>query len=160
MVYSHEMEAFSFQETKYINTHKDYMEHKKNKKFHKCFKAPNNPLSIYNYILNNGTISPRKNQFIEFFVDDVYGNSSTLTFKIDNKQKVPTKALNVGRYDLPVFPFNQRNFFKNDSIKLKHPAKSLYDTIYFDYKMVNDTFSSLYAPSTKYTRITHHSLSL
>ena len=147
MVYSHEMEAFSFQETKYINTHKDYMEHKKNnKKFHKCFKAPNNPLSIYNYILNNGTISPRKNQFIEFFVDDVYGNSSTLTFKIDNKQKVPTKALNVGRYDLPVFPFNQRNFFKNDSISLNIPAKSLYDTIYFDYKMVNDTFSSLYAP--------------
>ena len=97
-------------------------------------------------MLNNGTISPRKNQFIEFFVDDVYGNSSTLTFRIDNKQKVPTKVLNVGRYDSPVFPFNQRNFFKNDSISLNIPAKSLYDTINFDYKMINDTFSSLYAP--------------
>ena len=147
MVYSHEMESFSFKETKYINTHKDYLEHKKNNiKFHKCFTSPNNPLSIYNYILNKGIISPKKNQYIEFFVDDVYGNSSSLALKVDGDPSPHRQNFKMDRYDSLLFPYSQKNIFKNNSISLIIPEKSLYDTINFEYTMIADTFSDLYAP--------------
>lgn len=147
LVYSHEMEEFSFKETKYINSHLDYYEDKaNNKKFHKCFKSPNNPLSIYNYLLNNGIISPKNHQFIEFFVDDVYGNSSTLTLYIEHLETSPTNQTSLGRFDSIVFPFQQKNEFKKDSIRLSIPANALYDSISFEYKKTSHTNSDFYAP--------------
>jgi hypothetical protein len=42
------------------------------------------------------------------------------------------------------FPFNKRNYFENEYLTVDIPTNSLYDNLYFDYKMTAD--STLFSP--------------
>ena len=143
--YSHNMEEFAFQESRYINSHVDYYEKiESNIKFHKCYIQPNNKLSIYDFISNNGTILPHDSiQTVEIFVDDVYGNSSLLKFYVE-KVEFDSLIIKDSVPFVKVFPFNSRNYFKNEHLTVDIPTNSLYDTLYFEYKMTED--STLFSP--------------
>ena len=145
LFYSLSMEEFSFKESRYINSHLDYSEKaESNTKLHKCLIQPNNKLSIYDFLSNDGTITPHDSvQFVEIFIDDLHGNSSLLSFHVDKvpyDESIPKDSISY----VKKFPFNKRNFFKNEHITVDIPANSLYDNLYFDYKMTSD--SLLFSP--------------
>ena len=85
LYYYQEMEKLDFSTNRYINTYKDYKEHKLNKRsIHKSFVSENNELAIYKKLINKGriVISENKAYNIKYIVKDVAGNNSILSFKI------------------------------------------------------------------------------
>ena len=56
LIYKHDMDGFYFSETRYINSLMDYHAKKYAIKPQKSFKDPNNKLSIYDTLINDGRI--------------------------------------------------------------------------------------------------------
>ena len=85
LYYYQQMEKLDFSTNRYINTYKDYKEHKLNKRsIHKSFVSDNNELAIYKKLINKGRIVISENKIynIKYVVKDVSGNISNLSFKI------------------------------------------------------------------------------
>lgn len=95
LYYSYKMDAVSFDETKYINSHVDYSIRKnENRTSIRCYKLPGNPLSIYDTILRDGVIKLFKNKprRIQMIISDFEGNKSTLAFELLRDDAVGTKS--------------------------------------------------------------------
>ena len=87
-VYHHNLETFSFKESKYINLLIDYPHSSKyKKKYQKTHKVNGNKLNIYKKLLNNGMINIKTgfNYNVEIIVSDYQGNTATL--------KIPVKGI-------------------------------------------------------------------
>ena len=135
-IYSHIIDSISFNETGYIKSHIDYAKKIGSKKtIQKMFVAPNNKLSIYKTLKNNGIFNFKKDSIymIELIAADANGNTSNLTIKADgnssNENIVSTNNLS----DRILMHWETENYFENDEIKIVIPKKALYDTIYFHY---------------------------
>jgi len=133
--YFQEMEKLDFSTNRYINTYKDYKEHKKNKRsIHKSFVSENNDLKIYKKLINNGKviISQNKDYDIKYVVKDVAGNISELAFKIHgdssqldfykpiiNKQQLNavTKQDSLITAQMAAF-FPEKSLYQKENIKL------------------------------------------
>ena len=94
LIYKHDMDGFYFSETRYINSLMDYHAKKKYAiKPQKSFKDPNNKLSIYDTLINDGRIvfNSIENHQAEYIVKDIEGNTARLNFnfKSDSSIKVP-----------------------------------------------------------------------
>ena len=149
LIYSHTMKEFGFHETRYINSHLDYSEKVTNKrKLHKCFLEPNNKLSIYDYVANKGIIKPKNDtQKVVIRVKDVYENVSELNFKVkkseqissDNNTKETVKFTSI-------FPYEEHNTFGNELLSIEIPKYSLYDTLFFIYKVFEDSSDIFHSP--------------
>ena len=149
LIYSHTMKEFGFHETRYINSHLDYSEKVTNKrKLHKCFLEPNNKLSIYDYVANKGIIKPKNDtQKVVIRVKDVYENVSELNFKVkkseqissDNNTKETVKFTSI-------FPYEEHNTFGNELLCIEIPKYSLYDTLFFTYKVFEDSSDIFHSP--------------
>jgi len=84
-VYGQDMTEISFETNRQINSHKDYEDyHLRRKHFQKTFKTAHNPLPIYRNLKNNGVLklAPGKSYSVKYICEDVYGNSSSLNFKL------------------------------------------------------------------------------
>ena len=85
LIYHFQADKLNFNTNRYINAHIDYYEKKENsKKFHRCYKLPNNQLENYKYLKNNGLIKLQNDSYynISLLVRDFAGNTSYLTFVI------------------------------------------------------------------------------
>ena len=148
-VYEHNVETFSFNETRYINSLIDYKEFKTNKRqLQKTFIEPNNHLSIYKTRKNNGIVSinPGKKYKITYEVTDEKGNISYLNFWIvgDNRssKKVITKDHNKQNL---LFSYNKKNLIKRSDVTFEVPGAALYDTLNFHYQKQEATDKSFSA---------------
>ena len=133
-VYSHRMETFSFDETRYINSFMDYKEFsQKRRTIQKSFIQPNNRLSIYKDVINRGIIDFNDGEVhkITYDVSDVPGNKSTLEFWVKSDTTGIKKAAIIPSGTL--FTFSGTNTFEKEGLKLTVPGKALYDTLYFKY---------------------------
>ncbi len=137
-----QMEKLDFSTNRYINTHKDYLEYKKNRRsIHKSFISENNELDIYAKVKNNGklTISSTKKYAVKYIVTDVNGNQSELNFTIygDSAQQHFFKS--------PSFE-NQLNAVKfrdsivRSDIRVVMPEKSMYQSE--KVSLVKDTYTN------------------
>ncbi|MCD4747701.1 MAG: M23 family metallopeptidase [Bacteroidales bacterium] len=159
LLYSHILNTFSFDETRYINSLIDYREYSKNKRrLQKTYIASNNKLSIYKKVLNNGIINFQKDSIytITYIIKDIKGNTSKLSFQINSikpsKSEIPMK--DTLRNDQHIFSYKNDNIFKTENIILKVPANALYDSLLFEYKVsdpVKNSFSKVYNIHNKYT---------
>jgi hypothetical protein len=137
------MKEFGFHETKYIKSHLDFEEKVlTKKKFHKCFVDPNNKLSIYDSIVNNGIISFKDKDYVKaiFVIYDSYNNKSTLSFKVKKR-----KNKNIIKNDTTIskiFVYGAYQTFQNDYVKINTNAKSFYDLVYFKYNYLEDTLKN------------------
>lgn len=157
--YSHKMQTFSFNETRYINSLIDYPEFIDNKiRIQKTQIAPNNKLSIYASVLNNGIFDFRDSLFhnLNFAIKDVFGNTSQLSFIIksdlpnDSLLKVREKISEEQEY----YSFSKKNIFETDSLIVTIPQNTLYDSIIFEHEIsrpLQNSFSSTYHIHNKYT---------
>ena len=133
LVYKHKMERFSFSETRYINSLMDYHA-KKNYALRpqKSFKDPNNKLSVYEYLMDEGRLSFDGNglHLAEYIVKDAEGNASKLSFQFTSHTHLDSSDLSISGKSL-----NHANdyAFENSDLELNIKRNSLYDDINFTY---------------------------
>src|SRR5664280_209907 len=150
------MDEFSFNESRYINSHIDYETYMRENSFiERAFVLPNDKLSVYKNVVNRGifNFTDGKAHHIEITVKDVNNNISALSF--DVKSMVPSnggieKPLREGI----IMPFNRNNLFRAQNITLSVPSGALYDTLFFMYKRDKGTpqmLSDVHYVHNKYT---------
>ena len=173
LVYHHQMDRFSFYETRYINSLIDYEEKiRNNQSFQKSFREPNNQLDIYQYLRNNGVcqFSEDTLHHVQYRITDTYGNTSDLHFQVES-HKQPTRENNPGDSSCvnnPVtttMPYNQANRFHRSEVRVDFPANTFYDTIAFEYKTYDTAektrsfYSNIHQIHNRYTPV-HKNYSL
>ena len=127
-------DKLDFSTNRYINSHIDYYEKKENnKKFHRCYKLPNNLLTNYRKLENNGIISLKNDSSynILLVVKDFYNNTSHLRLEIKSKNK-PNKTQEDTKKS--IFKYNQNNYYKHRDFSINIVKNSLYQNINFEYE--------------------------
>lgn len=131
--FSFKLDHLSFDLGRYVNSHIDYEELIKNKKWiHRMYLQPGNKMDIYKTDSNRGIlkISDDKVHTVKLVVADAFGNSNVLSFKLlSRKFQLPEPKHN----ETKLFPFNQPNQFGNDEVMVKLPEGALYDNLPFIY---------------------------
>lgn len=136
-VFRYLMDAFSFNETRYINSHIDYETFIKEKTyFEKTFLQPNNKLSVYKDVVNNGVFNfnDDKKHHVEIVVTDIYNNMSLLSFFVRSVPPRATENMPEQENNFVLMPFSRNNRFVSKNISVNIPSGALYDTLYFEYK--------------------------
>jgi len=136
LIYHHQMDGFSFYETRYINSFIDYEEKIKNSQtYQKSWLQPHNPLSIYEYLRNDGihTFTDDTLHEVTYKITDVHGNTSTLSFQVQSQMDPPVSLTQEQKTKGIVMPYNEANSFENTHIKLDFPKMAFYDTLDFEY---------------------------
>lgn len=138
--YNHQMEKFSFAESKYINLLIDYERYANLKqKIQQLFIHPKNPLSIYEQTLSKGYIDIESNKSynVDIIAADFAGNSKKLTIPIKGKNdsiKIE-KSIKRTPYFINAKEFNK---FSKNGVTVAFPKNTFYDDFYFDFKVENN----------------------
>ncbi|MCD6354521.1 MAG: M23 family metallopeptidase [Prolixibacteraceae bacterium] len=147
LCFASQLNRFSFDQTRYVNSHFDYAEYiASHRKYQKSWLDPGNRLPIYQHLQNRGILNATdgKNHQIQFILKDAYGNTSKLQFSVKSKLfKVVAPPVDF----VKEFKYNSYNTFKNDEVSIEVPAGVLYKNILFQYKKTdsdNDFFSALH----------------
>ena len=135
--YQFKVDELDFSTSRYINAHVDYKEKKESKnKYHRCYRLPNNKLSNYSNLINEGIVSFKDTltHLISLEVTDIYGNKSTLDFKIKstnhpllNRCPLPKDTINTA------FSLDKVNIFRKENMELHMESFSLYEPLRFHY---------------------------
>ncbi|MCF8304349.1 MAG: M23 family metallopeptidase [Bacteroidales bacterium] len=151
--YSHYAKKFSFSESRYINAFIDYPEFMKRKRrIQKTRILPNNKLSIYKDVENNGVFSFEDDTMHEvvYLVKDINGNTSKLRFMVQaHKPGVNNiRKLHKKPNSLPLFSYDKPNHFENNWVVLDVPQYALYEDIHFQFDsigVIDKALSPLFA---------------
>lgn len=130
--FAFQLNRFSFDNSRYINSHIDYAEYKTTKRrYIKTWIDPGNLLPIYAYNLSQGrvNVSPGVHP-VEIEIEDSYGNSAVLEFKIEQKHAQVLADKKNGRIEMP---YNRDNSFESDECELEIPTGALYKDLDFTY---------------------------
>lgn len=134
LYFSCQLDRFSFNESRYINSYIDYETYINiNRRFQKTWVDPGNKLRIYNYLKGNGAFKATDNKIHQIHIQlkDSYGNTSTLEFKVESK---PIKITQIPKTFVEKFKYNGENHFETDDLKLEIPRGALYNNLNFEYK--------------------------
>jgi hypothetical protein len=156
------MDAFSFSESRYINSHIDYDAYQRDNIYiERTFVLPNDKLSVYKTLVNRGIykFNDDRTHSAEIIVTDIHGNMSSLSFKVKAQPMKPAVAPAQIADNLQIMPFNRSNSFEAEKVKIRIPGGALYDTLYFSYKKsprgkgmlselhcINDRFTPVHLP--------------
>lgn len=138
--YSHTLNKFSFNETRYLNTLIDYGRfYNKRQRIQKTFIEPANKLSIYQDVKNNGYlhIKDGKSYTVQIITKDFKGNKKKLIIPVKGKKDsiyIRQKTKETPYY----FKANEFNKIAYDNITVAFPKKSFYQDFYFDFKKEKD----------------------
>jgi hypothetical protein len=137
--YYHNVETFSFPESKFINLHIDYEHYKKYKrKYQKTYKETANKLSTYKNLVNDGIIDIKNglNYTVEIIAKDYNGNTSSLKIPIIGKA---SNSLFTQKIDTTAFKIVAKDFqkFKNKNVTVAFPKNTFYEDFYLDFKVDN-----------------------
>ncbi len=138
--YSHTVDKFSFNETRYLNTLIDYARfYKKRQRIQKLFVEPANKLSIYDDVKNNGylTIKDGKSYTVQIIAKDFKGNIKKLIIPVKGKKDsiyIREKVITTPHF----FKANEFNKIENDKVTVAFPKKSFYKDLYFEFKKEQD----------------------
>lgn len=149
LVYSHDMKCLPFHESRYINSHTEYAYKWDNGKWiQKCYKDPNNQLSIYNDLSNNGVMEFYENSqdTITFVVKDVYGNTSNLEFILTGKKQSIQFENNKSKYVVGKIKYNQPYNLDDEALMLNFPSNILYDDLDLEVEKL-PTRKNAFSPS-------------
>ncbi|MCY1634740.1 M23 family metallopeptidase [Marinifilum sp. D737] len=139
LISNYTFKEFSFDESRYINSHMDYaLNIKEKRRIHKCFKEPNNKLSIYNHFSNRGIYNFKEGTKykIDFLAYDTKNNLAKL--RMYAQAKNPSQAFNQSDFN-QLLSSTDENTFKKDELELKFPSNSFYSDIKFKYSKKSDS---------------------
>jgi hypothetical protein len=164
-VFEYMMNGFSFDESRYVNSHIDYETYmKENTYIERMFVLPGDKLNAYKNAINRGlfNFNDNKSHQVEIIVTDANNNKSVLSFQIKAQSgKTQPVIRSIGK-NIQVMPYNKTNKFSSENISLSIPAGALYDTLYFSYKKEKGThemLSDLHYVDDKFTPV-HKAYSL
>ena len=158
-IFKYIMDGFSFNESRYINSHIDYEAYmKENIYIERTFVLPDDKLSVYKNVINRGIFNFCDNNIhrVEIIITDVSNNRSSLKFIVRSETEKPQAVSGVVDKDLKVMPYNRKNRFTSENISISLPSGALYDTIYFSYKKEGGTgemLSDLHYIHNKFTPV-------
>lgn len=131
--FSYQLDKFSFDETRFINSFIDYEEYIDNRRrYQKAWKDPGNMLPIYNFEKNSGIFNFDDNRVhsVQMILKDTYGNTSFLEFNVKSAFKeIPVDEKPFTK----IFVYNQQNEWETKNFKIKLPKGALYKNINFLY---------------------------
>ncbi|NSW93671.1 MAG: M23 family metallopeptidase [Bacteroidales bacterium] len=165
VVYRKIMDSFMFDETRYINSHIDYETLMRERTYiEKLFRQPNNKLSLYKDIKNDGIVNITENRkyHISIEVTDIKGNKSELSFYVRFSVPWKKETFDPEIKNSITMPYGRNNRFAAKNISVTIPAGSLYDTLYFEYKKtqgINGMLSEIHQVHNKYVPV-HKAYSL
>jgi hypothetical protein len=158
-IFKYVMDGFSFNESRFINSHIDYETYlKENIYIERTFVLPNDKLSVYKDVVNRGifNFNDDMTHHAEIIVTDVRNNKASLTFEVKAESaKSPGVAETIDK-NLKLMPFNKSNKFVAENISISIPAGALYDTLNFSYKKGEGTkemLSDLHNVHDKFTPV-------
>jgi hypothetical protein len=158
LVYRHKLEKFDFSETRYINSLIDYGAFLDDKRrYQRSEIDPNNKLSIYREVLNNGILhfDDDSIHMLEYVVKDFNGNISRLPINI-RTTPFTDPAGNPPPADAVYFGIGQQNRFEDTSISIELAGDCLYRDLWFEYAsspMPDGAFSKVHHIHNKYTPV-------
>ncbi|MDR2388968.1 MAG: M23 family metallopeptidase [Tannerellaceae bacterium] len=133
VVFSSHLGSFDPNETRYINSFIDYEAWSEQRAFFmKTFVEPGNRLSFIKH-RNRGIIhiDQERTYRITFRLRDLYGNSTQYTLLVEGRKQDVAAPDTEGEY----FHRKSENRFGAKGIRLFIPPGSLYDDLYFRYKL-------------------------
>ena len=165
-VFRYIMDAFSFSESRYVNSHIDYETLQRENIFiERAFRLPNDRLSIYQNVVNKGIVnfSDNRKHKAEIIVHDVHGNKSILAFYVKSVPAPPENdQLKTAENGAIVMPYNRNNKFVSKNISVNIPSGALYDTLFFQFRSLPGNpgmFSGIYEIHNRFTPL-HRSYNL
>ncbi len=135
LIYHYQTDEFSFAETRYIYAHTDYyLKEIENERVHLLFRRPNNRLSMYAQLNNDGLIDllPGETKNIRIDFADISGNARSVIFPVKRKESGNPMTINEPEENI-TFQWDQINSFENHLVKLEIPTGSLYEDAVFNY---------------------------
>ncbi|WP_311195923.1 hypothetical protein [Antarcticibacterium sp. 1MA-6-2] len=140
-VYEIKMDRFSFDESRHLNQLIDYQYYISNSsRITRLFMGRNNPLSIYNNVVNNGilNIQDELNYVYTIKVSDFEGNERLIRIPIQGKNIENPPAQKVLKTEYFV-DANQAFTVEENGIDVYIPKNSLYEDTFLDIKFKGDT---------------------
>lgn len=129
-----EINRFSFNQSKNINTYIDYEEFiKSNRRFQKTWIEPCNQLDNYEYFEKSGIFDPGFEGIhpVEIELKDSKGNIAVLEFSVEGKyREMPPQSINF----TTVFECGKINRWQTDEMEIQLPENALYKNLYFKYQ--------------------------
>lgn len=135
-LYSHSLDHYGFDETRYINSLIDYdRKARLGRKVQRSYLQPNNKLSIYKNLQNKGVYDFNDNNIhtIKYIVKDTYGNESVLNFKVQSISNPKQLPLKIDSSFTKKFNFDLANFHSTKDFSVNIPKGALYDNVNFSY---------------------------
>lgn len=147
-IFSSDIQQYSFDETRMLNSFVDFADWRNQKSFFmKSFIEPGNTLPFYKSV-NNGylTIDQEKTYDIKYELEDLYGNKTQYSFSIVGKKQVIPQDIKCSLY----MPWNVDNRFIKKDFSLIIPKGNLYDNICFNLRQFSSTnyLSDVYQVNT------------
>jgi hypothetical protein len=155
--FNYVMDGFSFNESRYINSHIDYETYiKQNIYIERTYILPNDKLSVYKNSYDNGIFNFNDNRRhnVKIIVTDVHNNKSSLSFHINAESAKSEIVTGTLEKNITVMPYNRENKFTSENIMIDFPEGALYDTLNFSYKQskgTRDMFSDIHYVHNNYT---------
>jgi hypothetical protein len=138
LVFKSDINRFSYDETRYLNSFTDYEEWMERHSFYmKSFVEPGNKLRFIESA-NRGIISINEERtcHLTYQLEDVFGNKTQLSVWIDGKeQAIPAPQTDGREY----FHWKSENKFGVKGVRLTIPVGNLYDDVYFRYSVKEDS---------------------
>jgi hypothetical protein len=159
LIFKYVMDGFSFNESRFINSHIDYETYQKDNIYiERTFVLPNDKLSVYKDVVNRGifNFNDDRTHHAEITVSDVHNNKSSLSFKIKAQSAKSQDVAETIDKNLKLMPFNKSNKFVSENLSISIPAGALYDTLYFSYKKsagTKEMLSELHYIHNKFTPV-------
>lgn len=137
-VYYHDVETFSFAESKYINLLIDYEHYNTYRdRFQKTHKVENNKLSLYEDLIDNGkiNINAYQNYNVEIIAKDFNGNATALRIPIKG---VPSNTM-FSQKDTTNYKIIAKDFhkFELENVSVAFPKNTFYHDCFIDFSFEN-----------------------
>jgi len=147
-VYYHDLETFTFAESKYINLLIDYPYYQDfDKRFQKTHKVEGNKLTIYQDLIDKGIIEVKNglNYSVKIIAKDYAGNTATLTIPVSGKESnaIFSKPKDSTNYKIDRKKFNK---FTKENVTIAFPKNTFYEDFYMDFK-IKDKVASIHKPT-------------
>ena len=140
ITYMLNLSKISFSEVKYIQSHSDYwLVKNQSRRIHKCFVNSGNLFSNYSELNNNGYLNIVHDSVYNITItsNDGYKNSSKTSFVIKGNRK--TKINIPEQKYIQQWSPNITNVYNDEFIRVTTTKNTLYDTLYFNYSILNQT---------------------
>jgi len=144
LIYSFTMDEVVINESKYVNSHMDYaLAMRSGQRLYRTWLEPGNRLQIYDTVEKRGIFEATDGKLhqVKYEISDVYGNSTSLAFKVQSKEIKVSPIPAEGE----LFKYNKHNQIKDDGIKFSIPEGALYSDVDFQYQR-KPALSKFYSP--------------